>query len=204
MSDATSNVDDVEQTDESSRSEYAEEVRSFQLTFAHELHRLADLADACSTFDMVMNDVGLPARKRHTAEGSKDAYGHSQYDYEGDEILSDIENEADAKRWALETSQALVRATDTYGYRYTYDPEQRREIYLTELLEWFGMPTRKAMTVRLTGTFDVEYQTTGWDDANLIENVSVYDVAAAVSHAITSRSESVQWKAQRPDADGNG
>lgn len=182
--------------------DYQQEVRTFQLAFAHELHRLGDVADACPTFDRVLNKAGLPARERYTRD--TDQYGYSQTPFRGDDILTPVADEADAKRWALNAARTLVNATDAYGYREVYDEQNGRHVRLTDLLAFLGMPTRQTIPVRITGTFDVTYDVEGWDDANLIDQVSVHRVADLVNYAIRDRAPSVQWKVQHRDVDDNG
>lgn len=202
-------VDNVEQTAtettvEGSERPFSEQVREFQLLFAYELHRMADLANACSTFDSIANDIGLPARYGMTAEGSMDEYGYSPYSYRGNDILEDIDNEDDAKRWALRVSQGLISATDSYGYRETYDPtaDGGNGAYVTigQFLERFGMPTKVTLSVKVTGTFDVPFDVTGWEDSNLIDNVNVYTVSEHIAGAIHRGDSSVQWKVSKADS----
>lgn len=190
-----------EATDNVSTNDYAEEVRTFKLTFAKELHRLADAANLCSLFDSIMNDAGLPARERHTEAGSRDENGDSEYDYRGDDIVTAEDNEADAKRWAVQASKALVNATEAYGHREVYDSSTGRYVRLTEFLEFFGMPTKQLIGVRVTGTFDITLDVDGWNEENLIDQVPTSTVASHVSNAIHFSDAGVQWKVSHADAD---
>lgn len=194
MNEDNANVATDELTD------FQKEVVSFKVQFAHELHRLVDLADACTTFDSLMNGWGLPARWRYQEGHVANEYG-DEYHYDGDDIVTAEATQEDAERWLRQTSRAITEATDSYGYRELYDPSIGEYVRLNDVLSRFGFPVREQMSVRVTGTFDIAVNVNGYQGDNLIDNVSRQQVAAAVRSAIDYGDTTVQWKASDPDAD---